>query len=59
MCDTVDLKFNRSQVKMLLRIATKYGDKKIFGSPTEKEAFDKIMQDLHIALFELEFKKKN
>ena len=42
---------------MLIRALTKYGGKKVFGSPVEQETFNELQWQLHTAMFELQFKK--
>ena len=53
---TVDIKLDKAAIKLLIRAVTKYGDKKVFGSPVEQESFNEIQWQLHTALFELQFK---
>ena len=54
---TAPLELNHSAVHMLIRALTKYGGKKVFGSPIEQKTFNELQEQLHIVLFELQFKK--
>ena len=54
---TAPLELNHSAIHMLIRALTKYGTKKVFGSPIEQETFKELQWQLHIALFELQFNK--
>ena len=53
---TTTITVDKAALKMLIRAATKYGDKKVFGSPLEQETFNELQWQLHTALFELQFK---
>ena len=52
----VDIRLDKTAIKLLIRAVTKYGDKKVFGSPLEQESFNEVQWQLHTALFELQFK---
>ena len=53
---TTDISFTHASLKMMLRALTKYGEKKIFGSPVEQEIYKELQWQLRTALCELQFK---
>ena len=53
---TISITLDSSSIKMMIRALTKYGDKKAFGSPIEQTTFDKLAEQLYMALFELQFR---